>query len=109
LDHVGAGVALVIVTGWLLYATLKSTVQIAPVLRRWRGDPIARTIAIRTTIGDLSMVMGFGGAIGVVAGYGPGLSFVGADMVVRFGLAIAGAWLLIVAVSEEPPDIPTRP
>ena len=109
LDHVGAGVALAIVAGALLYETLKSTVQIAPVLRRWRSDPIARTIAVRTTVGDLSMAVGFGGAIGVLAGYGPGLSLVGADMVVRFGLAIAGAWLLIVAVGDESPGLPTRP
>jgi modulator of FtsH protease len=109
LDHVGAGIALAIVTGALLYETLKSTVQIAPILRRWRRDPIARTIAIRTTIGDVSMLIGFAGAIAVIAGNGLGLSLVGADMVVRFGLAIAGAWLLIVAVSEESPGIPTRP
>lgn len=109
LDHVGAGIALAIVSGALLYETLKSTVQIAPMLRRWRRDPIARTIAIRTTIGDVSMLMGFAGAIAVVAGNGLGLSLVGADMVMRFGLAIAGAWLLIVAVSEEPPGISTRP
>ena len=108
-DHVGAGVALAIVSGALLYETLKSTVQIAPILRRWRRDPIARTIAIRTTIGDVSMLIGFAGAIAVIAGNGLGLSLVGADMVVRFGLAIAGAWLLIVAVSEESPGIPTRP
>ena len=95
--------------GALLYETLKSTVQIAPVLRRWRSDPIARTIAVRTTVGDLSMAVGFGGAVGVLAGYGPGLSLVGADMVVRFGLAIAGAWLLIVAVGDESPGLPTRP
>ena len=108
-DHVGAGIALTFVTGALLYETLKSTVQIAPMLRRWRRDPIARTIAIRTTIGDTSMLIGFVGAIAVVAGNGVGLSLVGADMIVRFGLAVAGAWLLIVAVSEEPPGIPTRP
>lgn len=108
-DHVGAGIALAFVTGTLLYESLKSTVQIAPMLRRWRRDPIARTIAIRTTIGDTSMLMGFVGAIAVVAGNGVGLSLVGADMIVRFGLAIAGAWLLIVAVSEQPPGIPTRP
>ena len=108
-DHVGAGVALAIVSGALLYETLKSTVQIAPMLRRWRRDPVARTIAIRTTIGDASMLMGFGGAIAVVAGNGVGLSLVGADMIVRFGLAIAGAWLLIVAVGEEPPSIASSP
>lgn len=106
LDHIGAGAALALVTGSLLYETLKSTVQIAPTLRRWRRDPVARTIAIRTTIGDVSMLVGFGGAIAVLAGYGPGLSLVGADMVVRFGLAIAGAWLLIVAVGDELPDVP---
>jgi len=106
LDHVGAGIALALVAGALLYETLKSTIQIAPVLRRWRRDPVARTIAIRTMVGDASMLMGLGGAVAVLAGYGPGLSFVGADMVVRFGLAIAGAWLLIVAVGDGSPDVP---
>ena len=57
-------------------------------------------------IGDGSMLLGFGGAVAVLAGYGPGLSLVGTDMVVRFGLAIAGAWLLIVAVGDESPDMP---
>lgn len=104
LDHVGAGAALTLVTGALLYETLRSTAQIAPMLRRWRRDPVARTIAIRTTIGDLSMLVGTGGALAVLAGYGAGLSFVAADMIVRFGLAIAGAWLLIVAVGDASPD-----
>jgi hypothetical protein len=103
LDHVGAGVALTLVAGALLYETLKSTVQIAPVLRRWHSDPIARTIAIRTTVGDMSMVIGFGGGISVAVGYGPGLSLVATDIIVRFALAIAGAWLLIVAVGEDSP------
>jgi len=101
LDHVGAGVALTLVAGALLYETLKSTVQVAPVLRRWRSDPIARTIAIRTTVGDVSMIIGFGGGISVAVGYWPGLSLVATDMVVRFALAIAGAWLLIVAVGDD--------
>jgi len=108
LSNVTAGVALAVVAGWLLYATLKSTVQIAPVLRRWRTDPVARTIAIRTIAGDASMIVGFGGAIGVLVGYGPGLTLVGADMIVRFALAVAGAWLLIVAVGDDPPAVPTR-
>lgn len=102
LDHVGVGVGLVLSSGWLLYETLKSTIRLVPIIRRWRTDRVARTLAIRTTLGDLSMVAGFVGAGGVLLGIGPGLSFVAADIVVRFALAVAGAWLLIVAVSEGP-------
>ena len=108
LDHVGVGAGLVLVTGWLLYQSMKSTLQIVPLVRRWRRDPVARTIVNRTAIGDLSMVTGLIGAAGVLVSYGPALSFVAADMVVRLALAVAGAWLLIVAVSEEPEVPGTR-
>jgi hypothetical protein len=101
-DHVVAGGALVVAAGWLLYETIRSSIRVMPVMRRWRRDPVARTIAVRTIIGDLSMIMGFVGALLVVAGAALGLALVALDMIVRFALAVAGSWLLAVAVAEEP-------
>ena len=101
-DRVAAGSALVVAAGWLLYETIRSSIRIVPVMRRWRRDPVARTIAVRTMVGDLSMLVGFIGAFLVIAGGGLGLVLVALDMIVRFGLAVAGAWLLAVAVAEDP-------
>jgi modulator of FtsH protease len=105
-DHVAAGSALVAAAGWLLYETIRSSIRVVPVMRRWRRDPVARTIAVRTAIGDLSMIMGFSGAFLVLAGAGLGLVLVALDMIVRFALAVAGSWLLVVAVAEES-EVPT--
>ena len=105
-DHVVAGGALVVAAGWLLSETIRSSIRVMPVMRRWRRDPVARTIAVRTIIGDLSMIMGFIGALLVLGGAALGLALVAVDMIVRFALAVAGSWLLVVAVAEEP-DVPT--
>jgi hypothetical protein len=97
--HVGLGVE------WAVMAGVGAAVYVAGyVLARRTGGSAIGLALERLVTGTTLYVAQIAGAVMIICGVSAGLYLAAVSMVLLFGFAITGAWLLIVGVWQHPHD-----